>query len=147
MKIQEVETYADLLKILQNMTPEQLAKPVQTVMSHPVYEAVRAACPVICVGSVDELGLLYIRSAHDNRRHGDDIILFVDYNPFGVDGAIAYTVSLNGDVSKDTPIYPKNHTEDQNWTGPAQKLIDKSVKELSDGTLGPILAARIKNDF
>jgi hypothetical protein len=146
MEIKEVSTYGDLLKVLQILSPEQLAQPAQVVKSHSVHEKVLAALPIICVGTVDSLGLLYIRSSKDNRRHGDEVILFLDSNPFGKNGAIAYE-AIGADIFGEcTPIFPKDYNrEEQDWTvsGTAKKRVDETIQELPDGSLGPILRHRL----
>ena len=147
MEVQDVQTYGDLLRILQTLTPEQLAQPAQVVKSHPIHEKVLTAFPIICVGTVDKLGLLYVRSSKDNRRHGEEVILFLDGNPHSKNGAIAW--QLNGDdFAKGlpgTPIFPPDFSPDQDWTGPAQKLVDETVQELPDGSLGAVLRYRLNS--
>ena len=143
----EIATWADLLKVLQSLTPQQLDTPAQVVRSHPVYEHVHEAEPIVCMGTVDELGLLYVRSSLDNRRHGNEVVLFTDGNPFAEDGAIAYECELDMEgeefFSKKRAVYPDRYTPDQNWTGPAQAIVDKTVEETGDGSLAPICKARI----
>lgn len=138
----EVETWADMLKALQQMTPEQLQQPIQSVQGHPMDDYVYELQQGICLGTVDEIGLKYTRSVKDNRRHGDEVILYTDGNPFGEDGAVAYELLPDGG---DKPIYPKDHDESKDWTGPAQKLADQNVCE-SDNLTVAILSNRLKND-
>lgn len=138
-----IDTYADLLKALQKLTPEQLAQPAQVIKSHPVEEKVLAGHPVICLDTVDSLGFRYIRSCKDNRRHGEEVVIFVDGNPYGVDGAIAYEGNFLLD-EECTPIYPANYSPDQNWTGPAQKIVDDTIEYLPDGSVAPLLGARLR---
>jgi hypothetical protein len=142
--IQVTTTLADLLRALQGLTAEQLAQPAQVVRSHPVAEHVFAARPVICLGTVDGLGLRYVRSSRDNRRHGDEVVLFIDGNPFARDGAIAYQVTAEDPFGEGRPIYPPDHAADRDWSGPAQKLVDATMEELPDGSLRALLRHRLQ---
>ena len=54
----EIATWADLLKVLQSLTPQQLDTPAQVVRSHPVYEHVHEAEPIVFMGTVDEQSTL-----------------------------------------------------------------------------------------
>ena len=85
----------------------------------------------ICFATIDELEIEYARSTVDNRRHGEELVIFTDGNPFAEDGAIAYEWDFTADQEhmKDKPIYPKGHDDSADWTGPAQKLIDKVAKD------------------
>ena len=89
---QSLCTYRDLLEALQNASEEQLDMRIQCTDSHPVDEYVHKLKQVICVGTVDELDLRYARSVNDNRRNGNEIVLFCDGNPFGEDGRTASTL-------------------------------------------------------
>ncbi len=78
-----ITTWGDLLCALQKLSPEQLAQPAQIVKEHPCADKVISAKPVVAIGTVDTLDLRYVRSCKDNRRHGDEIVLLVDGNPYG----------------------------------------------------------------
>lgn len=146
IKFEEIETWGDLLKVLQNASEEQLKQPVQSVKGHPVDEYVYPLLPVICIGTVDALELRYARSSRDNQKHGEELVLFCDGNPFGKDGAVAYEMDFENDFlnGNDKAIYSKDHSDAKDWTGPAQKLADAS-KVKGEGTLGTILKHRLKN--
>ncbi len=129
--------------------------PIQCTDSHPVGEHVYTLKRVICMGTVDELDLRYARGVSDNRRHGNEIVLFCDGNPFGEDGACAYTMkdSEKSNLEDDNvkrgdfferlePVYPEGHDESRDWTGPAQKLADQQPRKRTQGTLGEILKNR-----
>jgi len=135
--------YQEVLEALQQLTPEQLKMDAQVVKCSNIHEEVNEGLPVIAVDTVDNFGILYIRSSKDNRRHGDEVYLLLDGNGHAEDGATSY---LMGDSFDDmTPCYPKSHDDGADWTGHAQKLVDETIKELSDGTLGPILVNRMRD--
>lgn len=135
--------YQELLDALQQLTPEQLQMDAQVVKCSFVNEQVNEGLPVVAVDTVDNFGILHIRSCKDNRRHGDEVYLLLDGNDHAEDGATSYLI---GDNFEDTtPCYPKTHDDAADWTGPAQKLLSKTVKELPDGTQGPILSHRMGN--
>lgn len=169
MSRKKLKTYQDLLDFLKEASPQQLEQKVQVVKSHPVYEYVHPLEPAICVGTIDELGILYARSSVDNQRHGDELVLFTDGNGFGEDGATSYELPslskweklkqrvywricfwlnarpCNGFFEKGKSHYPKNHSERADWTGPAQKIADlESAGKLPvDSTLECILENRV----
>jgi hypothetical protein len=74
------------------------------------------------------LGLRYARSVTDNRRNGDELVLFSDGNPHAEDVAVAYEVDQAYEGKEPfkhhKPIYPANHDSSMDWTGPAQELAD-----------------------
>jgi len=151
-----IRTYRDLLEALQAASEEQLSMPVQCVDSHPVDEYVHALKKAICLGTVDALDLRYTRSVVDNRRHGDELVLFCDGNPFGEDGASAYTMKeQSGESGEDAltnfrdrmePIYPDDHDESRDWTGPAQIIADQTPRNRGQGTVAETLASRIEKN-
>ncbi len=144
-----IRTYRDLLDALQSASEEQLDMPVQCADSRPVDEQVHVLKKAICLGTVDELSLRYARSVVDNRRNGEELVLFCDGNPFGEDGAIAYTMIDRSDVPDEDvltnfrqrmePIY---HDESRDWTGPAQKIADQVPRNSGRGTMVEILSSR-----
>ncbi len=144
-----IETWKDLLEVLKTVSSEQLQQPVQICQHHPIDEYVHPLMQGICFGTVDEMDLKYARSVTDNRRHGEHLIIYADCNPFAEDGAIAYEIELNGEVEKGQlfnkrkSIYPKKFTDDQNWTGPAQKIEDAKDRKRGKGVLIPLLKKRI----
>ena len=119
--IAEVTTWADLLEQLKQLPPEKLAEPIQGVKHHPSDDHVFALCPAVVLGTVDELELRYARSSVDNCRHGDELVLFFDHNPYGKKGNAAYSMDEDGKL---TPIFGDKHSALSDWTGPAQKLAD-----------------------
>lgn len=108
------------------------------------------------MGTVDELDLRYARSSKDNRRHGNEIVLFCDGSPFGQDGASGYVMKDANETDEDTkakdfrerlePVYPEDHDDSRDWTGPAQKLADQQPRKRSRGTLRDILQNRTGRD-
>ncbi len=146
----DITTWGDLLCALHKLSAEQLAQPAQIVKEHPCADKVISAKPVVAIGTVDTLDLRYVRSCKDNRRHGDEIVLLVDGNPYGKDGAVAHRWIGRDETSgklDSSPIYPKDYTPDQNWTGPAQKLADKvaPLKPLDETAwIGPIVKHRMR---
>jgi hypothetical protein len=87
----------------------------------------------------------------DNRRNGEELVLFSDGNPFGEDGAVAYEVDHTyegeGLLKHHNPIYPKNHDASMDWTGPAQELADRQPLKRPHGTLEGILRHRMRHDL
>lgn len=140
--LQEIETYEDLLKVLSELTPEQLKNKVQVMKPSCNDDEVLALMPAIAIGTVDGAEYRFVRSSVDNRRHGDEVIILTDYNGHGKNGAIAY--ELDEDRAKPTeeeyenmdteqifdlyfrskPIFPKSHDDYADWTGPAQALFE-----------------------
>lgn len=151
LNFEDIETYEDLLNALQKASKEQLKQRVQTVKSHSVDEHVYELQQGIAFATVDELQLRYARSSVDNRRHGEELVIFTDGNSHGEGGAIAYDLNSEdiewgekiSEMGK--PIYPENHDESADWTGPAQKLADKQGLPEGRGTLGAILKKRLKD--
>jgi hypothetical protein len=151
---QSLRTYRDLLEALQNASEEQLAMRIQCTDSHPVDEYVHKLKQVICIGTVDDLDLRYARSVNDNRRNGNEVVLFCDGNPFGEDGRTASTLKDTETASdsksgKDffdrlEPVYPEDHDDSRDWTGPAQKLADQIPRKRTEGALKDILKNRMR---
>lgn len=143
-----IETWNDLLEALKAASPEQLQQPVQVCQHHPVDEYVFPLSPGICLGTVDELNLRYARSTTDNRRHGEHLVIYADYNPFAEDGATSHEIEISAEegklFNKVKSIYPKGYDDSQNWTGPAQKLADQ-VKRNGKDVLGTLLMKRAIN--
>ena len=150
---QSLRTYRDLLEALQNASEEQLGMRIQCTDSHPVDEYVYKLKQAICIGTVDDLDLRYARSVNDNRRNGNEIVLFCDGNPFGEDGRTASTLK-DTETARDSknaenffdrlePVYPEDHDESRDWTGPAQKLADQIPRKRTEGTLKDILKNRM----
>ena len=139
-----VRTYRDLLEKLQACSKEQLDQPIQVVKGHPVDEYVYELQAAVCFATVDDLDLRYARSVTDNRRHGEELVIYTDGNPHGECGAIAYEMKGDLDSLKDNPIYPKGHDESADWTGPAQALVDAKERPEGKGTLGPVLLHRFE---
>lgn len=127
--VQEIATWGDLWTALGKLSAEQLEMPAQVIRENPCATKVLSGKPAVCIGTVDALDLRYVRSCRDNRRHGEEIVLLVDGNPFAKDGAIGYK-----GMDLQQPIYPGAYTKDQDWTGPAKELVDaeKPMKPLND---------------
>ncbi len=139
--VKSVETWGDLLKILGTMTPEQLDQPVQVIESHPCWDHVREGQKGICIGTVDDMQIAYFRSVTDNRRRGEQVVLFTDGNPYAEDGAIGYEWMDDGE---DKPIYRKNHCDEMDWTGPAQRIADARESCQGEGTEHHVINHRLK---
>jgi len=150
IEYRSVTTYRGLLEALQQASEEQLDLPIQCVKSHPVDEHVYALQQVICIGTVDALGLRYARSVTDNRRNRDELVLFSDGNPHGEDGAVAYEVDETFEGKEPfkhhKPIYPPDHDPSMDWTGPAQELADSQQRKRPHGTLRDVLRNRMRRD-
>lgn len=96
------------------------------------------------------MGLLYARSVTDNRRHGEQLVIYTDGNPFGEDGAVAYEYDSNATPKfmglRHKPIYPEDYTPDQDWTGPAQQLVDAQNLPINQQkTQAAVLRHRVEN--
>lgn len=102
MSEHSIRTWADLLSALQKLTPEQLAQPAQTVLVEPSDDMVSECHPCIAIGTVDEFEIEAIRSTRDNKRHGEEVVILLDYNPFGEDGCVAFKLERGG---VKVPIY------------------------------------------
>lgn len=150
IEYRSITTYRELLAALQEASEGQLDLPIQCVNSHPVDEYVYKLQQVICLGTVDALGLRYARSVTDNRRNGDELVLFSDGNPYAEDGAVAYEVDQTYEGKElfkhHKPIYPGNHDPSMDWTGPAQKLADGKERKRPHGTLEDVLRNRMRRD-
>lgn len=141
------QTWQDVLNVLLTLSPEQLAQTSQVTRSSPIGDHVYEGQAIICLGTIDELELDYFRSATDNRRHGDEIVAFTDGNPFAKNGAVAWELKPGGNINDDDsmiPIFSKDHTPDQDWTGPAQKVADENLasretKEISNHNLAVLI--------
>ncbi len=127
--VHETETWGDLLQALQKLTPEQLAQPAQAVRHGSSDDHVHEGLPTICLGTVDALQLRYFRSMLDNRRHGEQVVLFLDGNPYGEDGVAAYKMEEDeaGNVIE-KPLYRPDHDDGADWRGPAQAIYDAQEK-------------------
>lgn len=153
---QEIKTLGDLLTALQACDENQLKQPLQVCKGHPVDEHVHALQKGIVFGTLDALEIRYARSVVDNRRHGDDLVIYTDGNPFGKEGAKAYMlVDPNDDPNenisskelfermKQRPIHPENHDDSADWTGPAQKIEDVKQNKSGDKLESAIINSRI----
>lgn len=97
-------TYGELLQYLQTLTSEQLNQQVQAVLPTPNDDDVQELMPAIGIDTVANWELEACRSCMDNKYHGEEIVLLLDYNPYAEDGAIAYEWDMTVD-STDEPIY------------------------------------------
>lgn len=149
--MKEIETYRDLLEVLNTFSEEQLNQNVQSLIESPVRQEVNKLEPVLAIATIDELGIKYVRSSVNNERNGNEIVLFRDYNGFGENGAVAYEypdgVNFRDD-SKRKSIFTKDHNDKKDWTGPAQKIVDEELKEKElkhSNSLGIVLRNRFLN--
>jgi hypothetical protein len=111
--IKEIETYRDLLAYLNTLGDLQLDQPIQVLDScteEPV--ALKGIYAIGTVGDLCACGdgdeFQPTRSTFDNDHHPESVVLLIDANPFGMDGAIAE------DLMTGERIYPKTSTRD--WT-------------------------------
>lgn len=98
----ELMTWGDLGRKIDAMSPEQRSQPIQCVLPHPDDGHVQECLPGIALGTVAEFGFSASRSTHDNKYHGDDVVLLLDSNCFSEEGAIAHR--LHNDLTR-SPIY------------------------------------------
>lgn len=132
--------WKELLEKLKSLSDEQLSQPVQVVKTHPSDDHVHECLPGVAFETVDDLEFRYIRSVVDNKRHGEHFVLFVDYGPFGEDGAIGYELEEDDEI----PIYPEGHSAEADWTGPAQELLGNQKSSLMSQKTAAILVNRLK---
>lgn len=134
----EISTYRELRDFLNNLPDDckQLDQPVQFVKSHPMPdEHVFELIPAIVIGTVDDLGLKYVRSSVDNRRHGDELVLFCDANGHSITGSTGTQYKDAFDLLDETKgikLYPVGHDDSADWSGPAQKLVDQWWEDDTD---------------
>jgi hypothetical protein len=64
--------------------------------------------PGIAIATVAELGVYKCRSVYDNKYHGDDVVLLLDYNRFAEDGAMAFEFGETGF----SPVYGESGPTD-----------------------------------
>jgi hypothetical protein len=122
----ELNTWEDLGKLIEKMTPEQRSQAVQIVRSHPCEDHIHELEPGISFSTIGELELMYCRSSVDNRHHKNEFVIYTDCNPFAENGASAYELTEEGEI----PIFHSGHDESADWTGPAQRILDESRKWL-----------------
>lgn len=125
MNAEGIETYEDLLRILERMTPDQLSQPIQVVNFVPSDDMVNVCQPAVCIGSIGALGLRFVRSSVDNRKNVEEIVISIDHNPFSESGVVAYEWRPREDSEEfdEIPLYQTSHDAGSDWTGPAQALI------------------------
>ena len=131
--ISEVNTWADLAKAISKLSKAEQSQPVQVVKVHVHNDAVNALLPGICLGSVGALEIRFARSVIDNKKHEEHIVLQVDGNPFGEVGSCAYEMVTKIVKGKKKyfwhPCFPENHTDECDWSGPAQKIVKAKEKK------------------
>jgi hypothetical protein len=111
--IKDLETYRDLLTYLNTLGDAQLDQPIQVLDSSTeepvalkVIHAIGTVGELCACGDGDEFQPT--RSVFDNDHHPESVVLLIDDNPFGRDGAIAE------DLETGERIYPKTPARD--WT-------------------------------
>lgn len=98
--MKELSTYQDLLAALQELSPEQLAQPVQVATCNGNCAKPVELQPAIALGTVAQMEFFRARSSVDNKYHAEEVVVLFDANPYGEDGAVAYTLGDDGDVSE-----------------------------------------------
>lgn len=88
--MKDLETYQDLLDYLKTLTKEQLQQKPQCGNSTPIDTSIITMNPCIAIGTMDEFEFYGARSATNNKFNPNEIVLFTDHNPFGIDGATSY---------------------------------------------------------
>lgn len=112
----EIETYADLLEALKQLTPEQLSQRLSILppdVSGEVYLE-----PVLAIGTVAELchvkdEICTQTHSHDDfEHHLEQIVIARDYHPFDRMGNFCYELTDDGFVGDKTGVvYTKNDFE------------------------------------
>ncbi len=100
-------TYEDLLIALNKLTPEQLKQPVQAVLPTPVEDEVQTCLTGIALDTVGNFEFYRCRSIHNNKYCKDDLIILLDTNPYGKDGARYYAWNDEDSEEEFSPIYGK----------------------------------------
>lgn len=113
-------TWKELGQAIVDMTEEQRQQPVQVVELEPSDDIVNELKPAYGIQSIEELGIEACRSIVDNKRHGEDVVLLIDANPFAEDGAVAYEWPLGDVQAPAVPIYGKDGP-----TNPADQRIQR----------------------
>jgi len=88
--IHKIKTYGDLLKVLVQMNEAELTQAIQIADPPPNEDEPVECCPCYAIGTVKEYEFYRSRSVNDNKYHADDIVMLIDGNSYGKDGAIAY---------------------------------------------------------
>lgn len=91
------------------LTEEQQLQPVQVVNVSPSEDDVNELMPGVELDTVDGFGIYAARSIVDNKRHGKEVVLLIDHNPFGEDGVVAWEWKPG---EEDKPIYGKEGKTD-----------------------------------
>lgn len=137
-QVHEITTWSDLAKAISKLSKAEKSQPVQVVKTHASDAAVNELLPGVCLGSVGSLEIRFVRSSTDNRKHEEHVVLLVDGNPFGEEGASSYEMITKKVKGKKKilfhPNFPKNHTDECDWSGPAQKIIKEKEKKNPENT-------------
>ena len=109
-----LETWGDLANAILALPNQQRIQPIQicppTVSDAEPIEML----PGIALGTVGQFEFRGVRSVHDNKYHGDDVVLLLDHGPFAEDGAIAYELMPVGRPGAGKPIYGPSGPTEQN---------------------------------
>ena len=140
--------WRELLEIISELSEEQLQQEAMVCDHHPMGDYVFPLRPIILVDSVKNAGLTYTRSATDNKHHPEQVIIYTDGNPFGVNGRSSTRVEFDDKgVRTEDDQFPKDHSDECDWTGPAQKIIDSKTEEDEAGgtVFGKLLTHRLRS--
>ena len=83
-----VRTWGDLLLALQQLTVEQLQQPACIAPPFCYNADVAELQPTVCIGLVKD-NLDHTRGVKDNKHHPEQVVLFIDANPYDEDGCYA----------------------------------------------------------
>lgn len=89
--MKEIKTLQDLLSYIASCPHEDRMRPL--LVASPDFMHIDGVVELqlgICIGKASEFGFFGARSPIDNKYHDDDIVLYVNENPFDYDGAISY---------------------------------------------------------
>ena len=92
IRLEEVRTYDDLLTAIAKMSPEQRAQAIQ--VAAPSCDCIVELMPSVSIGTVDAHEFERCRSSVDNKYHGDEVVLQIDWNPYREDGAIGFELDV-----------------------------------------------------
>ena len=75
-------TYEDLLLELLKLTTEQLQHRAQVVLFDETKLGGHVGQSIVCLGTVEDLGLENVQSSEDGRHNPDEVVLLVDDNDY-----------------------------------------------------------------
>lgn len=108
--MKEIKTLQDLLSYIASCPHEDRMRPL--LVASPDFMHIDGVVELqlgICIGKASEFGFFGARSPIDNKYHDDDIVLYVNENPFDYDGAISYRYVFDelNNMYSEVPVYSR----------------------------------------